>query len=94
VTHDGDTPRWILGDTALFADSDNSELVADAIRQAIEPTTAEVLGKAARQRVIDDWTWEAQAAKYRNFIYSVLQRNPPGKGDHDAVDCDRKLQHS
>ncbi|MEM7314140.1 MAG: glycosyltransferase family 4 protein [Planctomycetota bacterium] len=94
VTHDGDTPRWILGETALFADSNHLELVADAIRQAFEPETAEVLGKAARQRVIEDWTWRAQAAKYRQFIYSVLDRPVPGEGGDDAFDCDRKLQHS
>lgn len=100
VTHDGETPRWILGDTAIYADSNDSQSVADAIELALEPAQRETLSRAARQRVIDDWTWKAQAAKYRRFILELLERdeseftNGTEEGSDDAVDHHCKLQHS
>jgi glycosyltransferase involved in cell wall biosynthesis len=50
VTHDGETPRWILGDTAIYADSNDSQAVADAIELALEPGKRKALSCAARQR--------------------------------------------
>ena len=92
VTHDRDTPRWILGETALFADSNNPEEVANAIRMACNGEFGKALGQSARKRVIQDWTWKAQAAKYREFILELRQQQ--SEGDEDAVDYHRKLQHA
>lgn len=94
VTHDGDTPRWILGDTAIFVDSNDAEAVADGISTALDPATREALGASARERVMADWTWKAQAAKYREFIYEMLNQEPPvPRGVQDVVDNHRQLQH-
>lgn len=100
VTHDGETPRWILGDTAVYADSNDSQKVADAIAFALEPAQLETLGTAARERVVADWTWKAQAAKYREFIMEQVGAERADSlvnnttGETDAVDHHRKLQHS
>lgn len=95
VTHDGPTPRWILGDTALFADSDRLEDVADAIRHAIDPAYQQQLGDAARRRVIEDWTWKAQSAKYRTFIRELLGLDVNDTTEaEDAIDHHRELQHA
>lgn len=98
VTHDGETPRWILGDTALYADTDNVHDVADAIQMATDPQLREILGEAARDRVIEDWTWIAQGRRYRKFIRGLLgmETELPSTVEEtlDAVDYHRELQHS
>lgn len=93
VSHDSATARWILGDTAIFADSDHTNLVADAIQEALESQTNEILGESARNRVVADWTWQAQGEKYREFILNLLDIENKMKGTSDALHSDRQLQH-
>ena len=72
VAHDGAVPRWILGDTARFADTSDPAAVARALSAALAPDTGRALGLAARRRVLAEWTWAAQAAKYRDFLRSLV----------------------
>ena len=95
VTHHGATPKWILGDTAVFANTNKFEQVAQAIRLVMDPAERERLGKAARDRVMEDWTWKAQAAKYRKFIHSLTNvEAPANQEDPHAFDHNRQLQHA
>lgn len=98
VTHDAETPRWILGDTALFAHSSQHEALANQLRTALLPQSRDTLGRAARERVMADWTWKAQAAKYRKFILSLLgEATDEQEEGHDeqpqTVDHHCQLQH-
>ncbi len=72
VAHDGPIPRWILGDTALYADTSDLDAVATSLRIAIRPESKNRYGRAARARVASDWTWRRQAALYREFIEGLL----------------------
>ncbi len=74
VAHDGPVPRWILGDAGLFADTADAGAVAATLREALAAGPA--LGEAARARVLADWTWAAQAAKYREFLCDVAHKTP------------------
>ncbi len=73
VAPDAATPRWIMGDAALYADPDNPEAVAAALRRVLDPTIGHALGRAARERVVSGWTWDVQAARYLAFIERVVQ---------------------
>jgi glycosyltransferase involved in cell wall biosynthesis len=73
VAHDGPVPRWILGDTALFADTSDVAAVAVSLRRALASDAAS-FGKAGRERILADWTWEQQAERYREFIQTLLAR--------------------
>ena len=79
VCHDSEVSRWIMGDAAEFADTSDLKLVADTISRSLAPDRAIELGQAIRQRVIEDWSWEAQAAKYRQFIYERLGQSVPAE---------------
>jgi glycosyltransferase involved in cell wall biosynthesis len=97
VAPDIETPKWILGDTAFFADPSDTASVADAIREALDPGAGPNRGMAARRRVLADWTWELQAARYRDFILELLGRSPeepPSKETDRDLDHHRELQHS
>jgi glycosyltransferase involved in cell wall biosynthesis len=72
VAHEGPIPRWILGDTALFANTSDLETVADQIRVAVRPESKTEYGLAARERVATYWTWRQQAARYREFIETLI----------------------
>lgn len=93
VTHDADTPRWILGDNAIFVNSDDPDAVADGLSRALQPDTGKSLGAAARARTIAEWTWKAQAGRYRDFIHDLLPRTTSTQGNEDAIDHHRQLQH-
>lgn len=71
VAHDGPVPRWILGDTALFANTSDLEAVGDALRRATQPDVKASLGRAARERMQASWTWQAQATHYRAFMLQL-----------------------
>ena len=72
VAHDWAVTRWILGDTALYADTGDAEALAGAIGQALRPEVARDLGARARARVLDGWTWRHQADRYRDFFARLL----------------------
>jgi len=71
VAHDGSVPRWVLGNTALFADSSDHAMLADRLRAALDHEIGPKLGRAARSRVIDGWTWHDQADRYLEFFREV-----------------------
>jgi glycosyltransferase involved in cell wall biosynthesis len=71
VAHDGEVPRWVLGDAALYVDTRNPAAVSPALRQALDPAVGKVLGRRARERVLSGWTWEREAAEYRAFFYDL-----------------------
>ena len=72
VAPDVPTARWILGDSALFADPKEPASVASALGRALSTDEGPALGQSARRRVVSDWTWESQAAKYREFIGQIV----------------------
>ncbi|MFO0950089.1 MAG: glycosyltransferase family 4 protein [Isosphaeraceae bacterium] len=72
VAPDAAVPRWILGEHARYADPGNPEAVASALREALDPATGPAMGAGLRRRVLDGWTWDVQAARYRDFIDRVV----------------------
>ena len=71
VAADTNVTRWIMDDTAIFVDE--SDLgIANGIKEAIQPEKSIALGMVARDRVIKEWSWDAQIAKYRDFLYSCV----------------------
>jgi len=77
VAHDAPVPRWILGNCALLANTSNTEGVTVALRLALTSSVGRALGMSGRTRVLGGWTWAAQAAKYRDFFYSVSSNSHP-----------------
>jgi glycosyltransferase involved in cell wall biosynthesis len=71
VVHDNTITRWTLGDAALYADTAEVDLVAGELDRALEPGRAAELGAAARRRVLDGWTWEVLAGRYREFFLEL-----------------------
>jgi glycosyltransferase involved in cell wall biosynthesis len=71
VVHDGPVPRWILGDTAVYADTANLSAVTVALRQVLNTEEGRRLGVAAHHRVAANWTWAAAAAQYSAFFHTV-----------------------
>ena len=76
VAHDAAVPRWILGQSALYANTTDVAAVARALRLALNPVIGGSLRELARARVLADWTWAAQAEKYREFLYSLVAPSP------------------
>ncbi len=85
-----ETPRWILGDAALYADPDEPASIASALARAISPDTGRPLGAAARQRVLENWTWDIQASRYRDFILDLIEHPEETKPNQET---DRDLDH-
>ena len=73
VAPDNETSRWILGDAALWMRPDDPKSAAGAIAAALDPERGRELGRAARARMLDGWTWEAQGRKYREFIETTAR---------------------
>lgn len=73
VAPDVEVARWILGDAALWTTPGDHDATAAAIAEAIGTDRGRELGQAARARVLDGWTWEAQARKYREFIEETVE---------------------
>ena len=97
VAPDLETPRWILGDTSLYANPQDTSSIAAALCKAILPETAEKLGDAARQRILDGWTWDAQASKYRDFIRELTGEKGPAEIQSENkcdIDNNSQLQHA
>lgn len=67
-----EVPRWILGDSAFFADAGDTASVSRAIEEALSPEAKTTRGAAARSRILADWTWDIQAAKYHQFIERIV----------------------
>ena len=72
VAPDVEVPRWILGDSAVYADAGDANSVSRALEQALSPEARTTIGTAARARILKDWTWDIQAAKYHEFIESIV----------------------
>ena len=89
VVHRCETTEWILGDAAVYADTSDIPSVAAAVARAIAPGAAGEIGRRARERVLRGWTWDTQAAKYREFILATARE--PEKSL--AVSRRRELQH-
>ncbi len=68
VAPDAPIPRWILEDSSIYVDPEDIASVAQGLKQAL---SAE-LGQAARARILADWTWDMQAARYRDFIERIV----------------------
>ena len=66
---------------------------AEAILEELKGPTGKSLGAAARARTIAEWTWKAQAGRYRDFIHDLLPRTTSTQGNEDAIDHHRQLQH-
>lgn len=77
VCHDSDISRWIMGDCAEFVDTSDLAAVAERLRKVIRRPHGENLAAAMRQRIIDEWSWSAQAARYREFMYELLGEEVP-----------------
>jgi glycosyltransferase involved in cell wall biosynthesis len=77
VAHDSEIPRWILEDTALFADTADLPAVADRILEALNPEIGPRLGTEARRRVLDGWTWDDQADRYLEYFHSLCGTRSP-----------------
>ena len=75
ATHNGATQKWILGDTALFNNSSDHEGIARQLKKVLDPAAGRVLGEACQERVLKEWTWEVQGARYRDFIFDVMKEN-------------------
>lgn len=80
VAHHSTVPRWILGDTARYADSSDMSALGRELRSVLQPEIGRALGAAARERIVADWSWDAQAAKYRAFLYACRERKAQEKG--------------
>ena len=82
VCHDSEISRWIMGECAEFVDTSDMDAVARAIQSVLSPIRQTELSLAIRERVVTDWSWAAQAAKYRQFIYERLERPAPESLEH------------
>jgi glycosyltransferase involved in cell wall biosynthesis len=71
VVHDSAVVRWVLGDGALFVDTQDRTAVADALEQALDPRLGRALGHQARGRVKAGWSWQVLAEKYRSFFHEL-----------------------
>lgn len=72
VAPDIEVPRWILGNTAYYSNVAETESVSNALAAALDPGQGVARGDAARRRILEDWTWDMQAAKYREFIERII----------------------
>lgn len=89
VAPDLPAPRWILGETARFADPDSPEAFAEALERALRDPDAADAARRARARVVADWTWERQADRLARFAQAVVRGTPPPTGDLDSDPRDR-----
>ena len=87
VSADTSVVRWIFGKDAFCVNSRNVEEVADGICQALDPSTFEILATRSRARILAEWTWQRQAEKMREFIYSLttFQANSPSQESHETT---------
>jgi glycosyltransferase involved in cell wall biosynthesis len=85
VVHDGEVPRWTLGDAALFADTRDAGAVTAALRQALDAATGGPLGRRARQRMLAGWSWQRKAAEYRAFFYDLAGGRVRAAGPAAAI---------
>lgn len=72
VVHDWDVTRWTLDDAAVFVDTADVAATAAGLRRVLEPDTARRLGGAARQRVLEGWSWQVLADRYLSFFQERL----------------------
>jgi len=77
VCHDSPVSRWIMGDCARFVDTSDHSAVAAALQAVIGQPAGAALAQSMRDRIIADWSWAAQAARYRQFMYELLGEDVP-----------------
>ncbi|MCR9201175.1 MAG: glycosyltransferase family 4 protein [Planctomycetaceae bacterium] len=82
VCHDSEISRWIMGDCAEFVDTSDVPCVAAALQNVIRQPRGAALASDMRERIIADWSWAAQAAKYRQFLYQLLGEPAPEQASH------------
>lgn len=71
VAHDSPVTRWTFGGAAVLVDTSDVPAVADGVRRALTEQAA-ALGTAARRHVVAEWSWAALAARYRDFMHTLL----------------------
>ena len=72
VVHDWDVTRWTLDDAAVFVNTADVAATAAGLQRVLEPETAKRLGQAARQRVLEGWSWQVLADRYLSFFQERL----------------------
>ena len=77
IGHDSEISRWIMGDFAELVDTSDLDTVAKAINSVLVPQRSQQLASGLRKRIIAEWSWAAQAARYRSFIYERLGKPCP-----------------
>lgn len=68
VAHDTDRLRWIVGDEHLLCNTERLDQVATELRRAIKR------GRQPPSHKLQEFSWPAIAARYRNFIQAVVER--------------------
>jgi glycosyltransferase involved in cell wall biosynthesis len=69
VVHDSRVTRWTLDDAAAYVDTSDLEAVAATLQPVLAAAgPGSELGARARQRVLDGWSWEVLARRYRAFF--------------------------
>ena len=79
VVHDWAVTRWTLGDVALYADTNDLDQTASAVRTALEPGSRRSLGAAARRRVLEGWSWRQLASRYEDFFHDLRTHHTANK---------------
>ena len=72
VAHDYETTHWIFGKHAALMDTEKTELVVQALRNAAAADAEEMAACAAS--VADRFNWPHIAEQYAAFFSSILQR--------------------
>lgn len=87
VSAEGSVARRIFGNDACYVGSRNADEIADAICLALEPATRDLLANRVRGRILASWTWQQQAHKMREFVYSLtsIQTKPTEEKVSQAV---------
>lgn len=70
VAHDIPRHRWVVGETGFFADTDNTELTATALAQALSAPPADA---AKRSLSVNKYDWTLIADQYETFFHSLLE---------------------
>lgn len=75
---------YIIGDTGIITPVDDNEAMAEAWQKMLEMDKDEFtqLGKAARQRTLDNFTLEQQAKQHQDLYQSLHQHNETNNLKH------------
>jgi glycosyltransferase involved in cell wall biosynthesis len=70
VAHDIPRHRWVVGETGFFADTDNTDLTAAALKLALAAPDGE---RAKRSQWVTKYDWPLIADQYEIFFQSLLE---------------------